>query len=249
MIIEIDAGNTRLKWRSRSRSGEVGGALIAQSAQEIAETIARNSSTGETARVDAVRIASVRSPDSLAALVAECEQLFSVSPVVAKVVPGLAGVQIQYSDPARLGVDRWLAMLAAKARVSGACLVVDSGTALTIDQLNDEGGHEGGYILPGLELMCRSLEQNTRIRLNPDFGQGNIGFGHSTDAAVYQGCLAAAVALVKTQFLALRGVNAEARLILTGGGAAALLPHLAEEGAEWVPDLVLDGLAPACAES
>ena len=69
MIIEIDAGNTRLKWRSRARSGEVGGALIAQSVQEIAETLAQDGSTREAAQVDQVRIASVRSPDSLS----ECQ--------------------------------------------------------------------------------------------------------------------------------------------------------------------------------
>ncbi len=111
-----------------------------------------------------------------------------------------AGVTIRYSDPSRLGVDRWLAMLAAHAASTKACLVVDCGTALTIDKLTASGEHCGGYIIPGLALMRRSLEENTRIRLNKEFEAGGVALGHSTDEAVYHGSLAAAVALIRAKF-------------------------------------------------
>jgi pantothenate kinase type III len=110
---------------------------------DIAEAIDRRAVSGGVADshtpIGRVRIASVRSPDALAEFVAECRDLFSLDPQVARVVQGHAGVTIRYPDPSRLGVDRWLAMLAANAASSKACLVVDCGTALTVDKLNALG--------------------------------------------------------------------------------------------------------------
>ena len=241
MIIEIDAGNTRLKWRSRAAGGAATAAAVVDSVHELAAALA-GSPADDAAQVAAIRIASVRAPESLAQLAAQCLQVFGVQPDIARVVSRCAGVSIQYSDPSRLGVDRWLALLAARARVNGPCLVVDSGTALTVDRLEADGAHGGGFIIPGLALMRRSLEENTRIRLSAGYEAGSVTLGHSTDAAVFHGSLAAAVALVRDALDSLREVSSDARLLLTGGGAIELLPHLGEEGAELVPDLVLDGL-------
>lgn len=246
MDIEIDAGNTRLKWRLRDESG-VSATSVASSPSEIAEAIAsRAVSVGAAdsqAPIGRVRIASVRSPDALADFVAECRDLFSLDPQVARVVQGHAGVIIRYPDTSRLGVDRWLAMLAANAASSKACLVVDCGTALTVDKLNALGEHCGGYILPGLALMRRSLEENTRIRLDVGFEVGGLSLGHSTDEAVYHGSLAAAVALIVTTLEDASAWGGECELLVTGGGAVELMPHLLGRGARLVPDLVLEGLS------
>ncbi|MDF1765019.1 MAG: type III pantothenate kinase [Gammaproteobacteria bacterium] len=240
MIIEIDAGNTRLKWRRRERGGVVSAAAIADSVAAIAEALAGDAAQG----VDAVRIASVRAPEALQGLIVECEAAFGCSATVAKVARHCAGLTIQYADPARLGVDRWLAMLAARARGAGAWLVVDCGTALTVDRIADDGCHEGGFIVPGLELMRASLEASTRIRLDSAYSSRELALGHSTDAAVYHGTLAAAVALIRQEWAGLHANSPQARLALTGGGASELLPQLPSE-VELLPDLVLDGLAVA----
>ncbi|MDO7639382.1 MAG: type III pantothenate kinase, partial [OM182 bacterium] len=91
MDIEIDAGNTRLKWRLRDESG-VSATSVASSPREIAETIDRRAVSGGVADphtpIGRVRIASVRSPDALAEFVAECRDLFSLDPQVARVVQG-----------------------------------------------------------------------------------------------------------------------------------------------------------------
>jgi type III pantothenate kinase len=133
-------------------------------------------------------------------------------------------------------------MLAARAAAPSACLVVDCGTALTLDRVSAEGEHEGGFILPGLALMRRSLEENTRIRLDSSYVPGSIELGNSTDAAVYHGTLAAAVALIQVQWSELNQASTPARLVLTGGGAGELSRQLQAQAAETVPDLVLDGL-------
>lgn len=246
MDIEIDAGNTRLKWRLRDESG-VSATSVASSPSEIAEAIVNRAvslgAVGSHAPVSRVRIASVRSPNALAEFVAECRDLFSLDPQVARVVHGHAGVTIRYPDPSRLGVDRWLAMLAANAASSKACLVVDCGTALTVDKLDELGEHCGGYILPGLALMRRSLEENTRIRLDAGFEVGGSGLGHSTDEAVHHGSLAAAVALIVSTLEDARAGGSECELLVTGGGAGELIPHLLTRGARLVPDLVLEGLS------
>ena len=244
MDLEIDAGNSRLKWRLRG-DDKAWPIRLATTPADIAHAITNESGVTDPVcdRIDRVRIASVRSPESLAELVVESSRLFGLDPEVAKVMSTHAGVTIRYSDPSRLGVDRWLAMLAAHAASTKACLVVDCGTALTIDKLTESGEHCGGYIIPGLALMRRSLEENTRIRLNKEFEIGGVALGHSTDEAVYHGTLAAAVALIKAKFEESNQEEVERELFITGGGADELMPHLKHCGARHMPDLVLDGLS------
>ncbi len=116
MDIEIDAGNSRLKWRLRGDC-KASPTRLASTPSDIAHAVANASEVKDRVdgRIERVRIASVRSPDSLAELVDECSSSFGLVPEVAKVVRMHAGVTIRYSDPSRLGVDRWLAMLAAHA--------------------------------------------------------------------------------------------------------------------------------------
>ena len=233
MILEIDAGNTRLKWRCRSAS---------TTAARVADSVSAISAELEGPRIERVHIASVRAPQFLEQLAAESEQAFAAEVTVARVSSQCSGLRINYADPSRLGVDRWLAMLAARALTPSACLVVDCGTALTLDRVSAEGEHEGGFILPGLALMRRSLEENTRIRLDSGYVPDSIELGNSTDAAVYHGTLAAAVALIQAQWSELNQASTPARLVLTGGGAGELSRQLQAQAAETVPDLVLDGL-------
>lgn len=108
--------------------------------------------------------------------------------------PGLAP---GYHEPARLGVDRWLALVALRARGVLPSLVVDAGSALTVDCLTAEGRHEGGWIVPGLALAQRALFQGT------DGVRGEWGWcwdapqapARHTAAAVAQGLLQQAMAL------------------------------------------------------
>lgn len=149
------------------------------------------------------------------------------------------GMTIAYDTPAHLGVDRFLALLAAHAR-GGEQLVVGVGTALTIDLLAASGRHHGGRIAPSPTLMRESL--HARAAHLPATGGDYQAFAGDTTDALASGCLGAALALIEDSRREAEQVLGRAPdLLMHGGGAAELMPHLRE--ARLVPDLVLEGLA------
>jgi type III pantothenate kinase len=117
-------------------------------------------------------------------------------------------------------------------------IVVDAGSAVTVDIVSAEAVHQGGYIVPGLELMHRALWQGTeRIKVDGKLRLDVGNPGLSTDEAVDKGCILVLVALIES----LVG-KYQARLIITGGDADQLRDALNVE-AEFYPELVLEGLA------
>lgn len=146
------------------------------------------------------------------------------------------GVTNSYSDPSRMGIDRWLAMLAAWHKVAGPLIVVDAGTALTIDIVDGSGTHGGGYILPGIGLMESALMRDThRVRFS-DGADRTLRPGQSTAQCVTSGVWLAGHSAVQ----AVVSRYTDYRVLITGGDAQALL-QLGIEG-EWCPNLVLEGL-------
>lgn len=149
-------------------------------------------------------------------------------------------LRIAYADPSRLGVDRWLAMLAARARGEDAVLVAGVGSALTVDAIDANGQHLGGLIAPAPEAMRESLfARAPHLRGEP--AQVHR-FATDTADAVTSGSLLAGAALIERswQELATR-LHTAPRLLLSGGGVDVLRPWLPAH--EHVPHLVLDGLA------
>lgn len=157
------------------------------------------------------------------------------------------GVRCAYAQPARLGADRWAALLGARGLVEGPCLVVDAGSALTIDAMGAGGRHLGGWIVPGLAMMVEALEARTgdlgALR-SASTAQGSGTFPADTGPAMEQGARLAAVGAVQAARARLQAcAGMPARLLLTGGDAPGMAAELAP--AELVPDLVLRGLARA----
>lgn len=152
------------------------------------------------------------------------------------------GVRNGYRRPETLGVDRWAAVVAAYHANPDSALVVDCGTAITVDYVGGDGRHAGGLIAPGLGLMRRSLLEGTRLRLAESPAAAPPGFGRGTEEAVAAGILDAAAGLIATalaETATRHGIPSQR--ILTGGDAADVLPRL---GSGWAcrPELVLDGL-------
>lgn len=153
-----------------------------------------------------------------------------------------AGLTTDYDEPARLGVDRWLAALAAWYRSKCAVCVVDIGTALTVDIVTADGHHIGGLIAPGLEMMRASLAQGT-AQLASERIDIIERFATNTADAISLGCTSAVRGLlhdVRTRLLARTGTDS-IDWYITGGGAPALArlmpwPHHHD------PELVLRGL-------
>lgn len=151
------------------------------------------------------------------------------------------GVRVAYAEPARLGVDRYLALLAAHARGEGPWLLASVGSALTVDLLAADGTHLGGLIAPSPEHMRQALA--ARFPVLAGAGGQVHDWATDTDDAVASGALAAAAGLLeRARRLAAERVGSVPVVLLTGGGADAVRACL-PFAAEVVPELVVDGIA------
>ena len=148
----------------------------------------------------------------------------------------LLGLRNGYQTPQTLGVDRWLAMLAGWHHLGGPLCIIDAGTAITLDLIAADGTHEGGFILPGAELMHRSLGVGTgKIRVDRLTAPAVLP-GRDTAACVNAGVWLAITGLLEASLAA----NPAHRVVVTGGGAADLLTL--KPKIEHQPDLVAEGL-------
>jgi len=150
-------------------------------------------------------------------------------------------VRVAYADPARFGVDRYLALLGARARGVGAWLVVSVGSAMTVDLIDASGRHHGGLIAPTPTHMHEAL--SARFPALPATDGEAVAFAADTADGVAGGCLAAAQGLVERshrEATARLGVAPD--VLVTGGGAAPVARGL-PFGSVLAPALVLEGLA------
>ena len=240
MILEIDAGNTRIKWRCLNpRTAAVEAEGVVPGVKELIIAV------GEDHRVEFARLCSVRAGPDVEEIRQWIAAAWGLELQIAEVSRSCGGVSNHYVEPGKLGVDRWLAMLAARQKSTEPCVIVDSGTALTIDVLGGDGEHRGGFILPGLSLMRESLQANTGIRLAEGHEELTLEPGHSTEAAVFNGTLTALIAIIERVTNSITEA-AQPPLFFTGGGADLLAAYMSLPKIEVVAGLVLDGLAIAC---
>jgi type III pantothenate kinase len=136
------------------------------------------------------------------------------------------GVTNSYRDAGRLGVDRWLTMIALYARYSGPVCVVDCGTAVTIDVLGLDGQHLGGLILPGFGLMQHALLQHTAIPFKGEVELDGM-LATDTESAIAAGGVSAVAALVeRIQQDQEARLEKPLALVLTGSDAERLAQAL-----------------------
>lgn len=245
MILELDCGNTLIKWRllDRDTSLAVAGGVVG-SDEELLQVVQDMS-----VALLVCRLVSVRSDEETARLVRSLEQAFAIQCHCARPALELAGVRNGYEQYERLGLDRWLALVAAYQLSRRACLVLDLGTAVTADFVAVDGQHLGGFICPGMPLMRSQLRTHTRRTRYADSeaaqALGSRHPGRSTAEAVERGCSLMLQGFVHSQLaLAAELLGESFEVFLTGGDAAlvtAMLPR-----ARVVPDLVFVGLAIAC---
>ncbi|WP_158681555.1 type III pantothenate kinase [Microbulbifer pacificus] len=254
MILELDQGNTRGKWRLIREVSTTG--------VDVEDVVARGAFPaghwwrGEvlppawmTYRPARVRIANVAGRAAEDAIAGRLQRDLGVVAEFARVTAECGGVRCAYSQVERLGVDRWLAVLAAYRRSSEPALVVDCGSAVTLDLLGVGGEHLGGYIVPGLGLMRRALYSDTdAVKVAECFPSGmSLAPGTMTDDAVNRGLPLMVLGAVDRAFEWLQQHCAEMgagtpRLLLTGGDGA-LLASLGDKPFLLLPDLVMEGLA------
>ncbi|HJT97235.1 MAG TPA: type III pantothenate kinase [Rhodanobacteraceae bacterium] len=238
MNLLVDLGNTRLKWAlADSRGIESRGALAPYGA-DIARALER-----EWMSVPAIERMLVASVAPLALdvdLETFARQRFGIAAEFLRSPAAALGIRSAYAEPARFGIDRFLGLAALHAAEARAQVLVGVGTAMTLDALDADGTHLGGWILPSPALMQDAvLARTARVGV----AEGTlVDFADNTADALTSGSLHAASGAVE-RFCAnaARRFRAWPAVVVTGGGATALAPLL--PGAEHRDDLVLEGLA------
>ena len=255
LLLAIDAGNTRVKFGlfdspSDAPGLPICGEFAAVHCDEPAPwTTIRNWVDDDRLHLRCVMTGS--NPRALAALRAEWPSDFPEPETLTNHLD--FPLTIALPSPERVGIDRLLNAVAANSlRASGQpAIIVDSGTATTVDALNSDGAFVGGAILPGLELSARALHEYTALLPEvprTDFtSEGPQPVGHDTISAlrsgIFWGQVGAITHLVDRLSQALHDPRAPACLtLLTGGGGPLLRPHL-PSAYRWEPALPMQGLA------
>ena len=239
----VDIGNTRVKW-ARFANGRLQRQHAAAHATWRAKDFEKHL-LGHAQDIERIVVASVAGAQLNRHLTAAARRVSGVTPKFVATRRHLAGVTTTYVRPWRLGVDRFVAVIAAHKRAPHrAVCVIDIGTAMTIDLVDSAGEHLGGSIIPGPQLMVESLLKSTsgiRRRSRGKIRSHSL-FVRDTRAAIERGAHHAVAAAVDYAVAEARHAFGTAPLVLLTGGAAESVQPLIQSAHTLVPDLVLRGL-------
>jgi type III pantothenate kinase len=241
MTLLIDAGNTRIKWalvdgEEWMHRGDLPTGQAGELSRIIGEQVAQLSPSANLHDINQIWVSNVAGED-VSRNILNIGTGISAQPHFAVSRGTQCGVRNGYSIPIQLGSDRWTALISAWHIVKGRCLVVNSGTATTVDTLSGQGQFIGGLILPGVELMRRSLAEATD-QLKSIQGEYKP-FPLNTADAIYSGAIQAICGAIERQYNLLDDESVQ--LVLSGGTAEALQPHL-NRNLFKVPPRVVDNL-------
>lgn len=236
MLIAIDVGNTRIKWGVYDNERWLAqGALLSAEVLRLAEILPGWS--GATAV-----IASNVAGQTLAIAIDQLLKQHQLPPAQwLRASAAAGGVSNGYAEADQLGSDRWAALLGARAHTLNACLVVCAGTATTVDWLAENGVFRGGLILPGFDLMRRSLARNTA---QLPWAEGEFcAAPQNTADAITSGCLHAQAGAIERMYRQMQIENSTQapQCLLTGGAAPRIGAHLSIDF-RVEENLILDGL-------
>jgi len=243
-FLAIDVGNTRLKW-ALYQSPHPQAPLLVQGA-EFLENIDKLAD-GAWASLPAPThmLGCIVAGDAVKRRVQEQMEIWDVAPqwVVSSVAE--AGLTNGYDHPARLGADRWVAMIGAWHRVlaqgsARPMVVVMVGTAVTLDAIDAHGKFLGGLILPGHGIMLRAMESGT-AGLHVPTGDVREFPTNTSDALTSGGTYAIAGAVERMVQHVRTRCGAEPKCIMTGGAGWKMAPSMSVK-VELVDNLIFDGL-------
>ena len=242
MILLIDSGNTALKYASL-KNGQISEmSRIMRPNDCISEPLECLLSTLEGAHIKSVYISNVAGKAIEKQLTQWCQKTFQIAPHYAFVSKGFSGLVNAYSPVENLGIDRWLALIAATDCFQKPICVADIGTAVTIDSIDETNKYIGGVILPGLMVMRQSLQQNADAITTLQEQKIDSYFATNTQQGVHAGTVLAIAASVDKMIEKLQQQTNEAvTCVLSGGDANQIKPFLSGS-IQHVPDLVLKGL-------
>ena len=251
MILLVDIGNSRIKWACLEGKNlkSFGDTVHSQSSVDALYFMCETQSS-EITRVMATNVAGRKLELALASVCADC---WNISPEFVTPDKEGHGVSCAYSDPSKLGADRWVALIAAHRLDRGASAVIDAGTTVTLDAVDAHGQHLGGLIMAGPGLVYSALHKKTsgigKTDLMPDAPSGIQILGRNTKMAVSNGTmLSIASALDRALLTVSAEIQEEPTVYITGGNASILSGWL-ETRTRYRANLVLEGLAFIVAET
>ncbi|MEI7839069.1 MAG: type III pantothenate kinase [Methylococcaceae bacterium] len=235
MNLLLDLGNSRLKWAT----AEGQSLQFEKSLPNVEITPQALRDVWQDLQPEKIGISCVGKAELLNIILVVVRELWREIPIhFATTASQAFGVKNGYLQPEKLGVDRWLALIAVRQKTNAPVCVVDCGTALTVDVLNAAGEHQGGLICAGLTLMKTTLAFNTAdLPLATSLYNGKLAI--ETEAAIYNGTLFAACGLIER---VIQKLPANTVLFLTGGDAPIIAAQLAQP-LTLETNLVLQGLA------
>ena len=243
-FLAIDVGNTRLKW-AQYDAPAVGAKLLAHGAVFLENIDRLVDEDWRGLAEPAAILGCIVAGDAIKRRVAEQMEIWDVLPRWVISSPQEAGLTNGYDHPARLGSDRWVAMIGAHHRllargVRKPCLVVMVGTAVTVEAIDASGRFLGGIILPGHGIMLRALESGT-AGLHVPTGEVQNFPTNTSDALTSGGTFAIAGAVQRMVDNITRHCGQAPECIMTGGAGWKMAPSMSVEF-ELVENLIFDGL-------
>ena len=243
-FLALDVGNTRLKW-AQYDSPHPGAQLLAQGAVFL-ENIDKLAD-GDWGPMPAPSkiLGCIVAGDAIKRRVVEQLELWDVTPHWVISSPSEGGLTNGYDHPARLGADRWVAMIGARQRLLALgkqkpCVVVMVGTAVTVEAIDASGTFLGGIILPGHGIMLRALESGT-AGLHVPTGEVCDFPTNTSDALTSGGTFAIAGAVQRMVDNLTAHCGQAPECIMTGGAGWKMAPSMSVH-VELVESLIFDGL-------
>lgn len=234
MRLLIDAGNTRMKWRL-----EQAGSAINEGWSELGSEDPLANIDDYLGSISRIAVTTVIHEEARLSLLSYLKRKVAAPVRFYWAEAKRFGLRNSYTDPHTMGADRWHGMYGAWKMCGQGCVVVDAGSAITVDYVNHQGEHLGGYILPGLNMMLKSLKTDA-ARINFKASNASVPHpGQSTAECVNQGLTWLSLAMLER----IKNDSAELGLtavLVTGGDALRLMAM--GMGADHCPSLVLDGL-------
>jgi type III pantothenate kinase len=242
VTVVVDVGNTYVKW-ARLRDGGLADIGTARLTSDAPLASLREQCGAALERIVAANVAGASVDAALGELARDTgAALTLVTPATEQY-----GVRCAYADPSRLGADRWVGVVAAHRLIRGPVCVIDAGTTVTLDAVAATGEHLGGLILAGPGIIAAALDRSTRgIGPTARARQAATGLsllGRDTDTAVAHGAMLGIAAALDRAIAAITAAcDQRPTVVLTGGGADALVPWLETE-VSFRPHFILEGLA------
>ena len=243
-FLALDVGNTRLKW-AQYAAPVAGSAVLAQGAVFLENIDKLVDEVWCNLPAPTRILGCIVAGDAVKRRVEEQMELWEVAPRWVVSSAQEAGVSNGYDHPARLGADRWVAMIGARHRlltrgVHKPCVVVMVGTAVTVEAIDASGKFLGGIILPGHGIMLRALESGT-AGLHVPTGEVRDFPTNTSDALTSGGTFAIAGAVQRMVENTTRHCGEKPECIMTGGAGWKMAPSMSVE-VELVEGLIFDGL-------